>query len=301
MDVDPRRLAVLLAVQRSGGVLAAADVLRVSPSAVSQQIARLESETGVRVLDRQPTGAVLTAAGRALAEAGERIESELVEVRRTLATLGGDVAGTVVVGAFQTAIRAILVPMILGLAETLPGVDLVVRETTADSGPRMLRTAALDLLVIEHDAHEHPPAPRGTRDVPFLDEPWLAVMPTALPAPTTLVDLAGHTWLGVEPGSAAARALERVTTSLGMTPPTAHRYADFDVAIAMVAAGLGIALLPSLAVQRVLPEGVHVAVVPGLGSRRLVVRHRVTRHEPRPAVLAVLDEIVEAAGRLELG
>ncbi|MFC4554166.1 LysR family transcriptional regulator [Georgenia faecalis] len=300
MDVDPRRLAVLLAIQRAGGVLAAADTLRISPSAVSQQIARLEAETGVRVLDRRPTGAVLTAAGHVLAEAGERIESELTDVRRTLAALEGDVAGTVVVGAFQTVIRAVLVPMLLDLPRTLPGVELVVRETSPEGGQRALRTAAVDLLVLEADAQGEAPTPRGVRDVPFLDEPWIAVLPAGLTPPSTLVDLAGHTWLGVEPGTAAARAVERVARTLGTVPETAHRYADFDVAIALVAAGLGIALLPSLALQRVLPDGVQAVAVPGLGSRRLVVRHRVTRKEPRPEVLAVLEQIVEVAGALEL-
>ena len=66
MHLDPRRLSVLLNVHRSGGVLAAADVARVTPSAISQQIARLEEETGITVLDRQPGGAVLTSAGRIL-------------------------------------------------------------------------------------------------------------------------------------------------------------------------------------------------------------------------------------------
>ena len=74
MQVLPQRLSVLLAVHRAGGVVAAADFLHIPPSAVSQQIRLLERECGARVLDRTPTGAVLTAAGKVLADAAERIE-----------------------------------------------------------------------------------------------------------------------------------------------------------------------------------------------------------------------------------
>ena len=81
MRVLPQRLSVLLAVHRAGGVVAAADILHITPSAVSQQIRLLERECGARVLDRTPAGAVLTAAGKVLAEAAERIEDELTTVK----------------------------------------------------------------------------------------------------------------------------------------------------------------------------------------------------------------------------
>ncbi|WP_447925548.1 LysR family transcriptional regulator [Georgenia muralis] len=299
MDIDPRRLGFLLAVNRYGGVLAAADVLRVSPSAVSQQIARLEAETGVRVLDRQPTGATLTRAGRILAEAAERIESEVGEARRSLLTLEGDISGVVVVGAFQTAIRAVLVPLLAELEQTLPGVQLVVNEVPEEHGRRALRRGELDLLVIEHDVSAPSPAPPGARDVPFLDEPWVVALPAGEPVPATLMDLAERTWLGPEPGGAADRALHRLAAELAFDPRTRHRYLDFDVALAMVGGGLGIALLPSLALRRHLPENVQWVALPGLGTRRLFVRHRATRTEPRAATLAVLEQMVQVAGDLE--
>ena len=137
MQLDPRRLAVLLNIHRSGGVLAAADTVRVTPSAISQQVARLEEETGITVLDRQPGGAVLTPAGRILVEAAERIESELTDARRALVALQGDVTGTVVIGAFQSVIQALLVPLVADLKERLPGLDLIVQEVAP-------RTASAD-------------------------------------------------------------------------------------------------------------------------------------------------------------
>src|SRR5699024_11023243 len=147
MDIDPRRLAILLAVHRSGGVLAAADTLRLTPSAVSQQIARLEAKTGIQVLDRKPGGATRTGAGPVLADSGGRIESELADARRSLAALSGDVSGTVVVGAFQTVLRAILVPLVARIGETMPGLEVILREVSTADGQRALRTGDLDVLV----------------------------------------------------------------------------------------------------------------------------------------------------------
>src|SRR5690606_14621207 len=124
MATDPRRLAFLLAVHRAGGVLAAADLLHVTPSAVSQQIARLEAEEGFAVLDRGPRGVTLTPAGRVLADVAERIEAELLEARQEIANLGEGVTGTVKVGAFQSAIRAVVAPLLGPLAEEHPGVTI---------------------------------------------------------------------------------------------------------------------------------------------------------------------------------
>lgn len=278
--------------------MAAADTLRISPSAVSQQIARLEEEVGMRVLDRQPTGAVLTPAGRILADSAERVEAELGDARRALSGLEGGISGTVVVGAFQTAIRAILVPVLEDLAAQHPGVTVEIREIADDQGRRALRRGDLDLLMIEHDTASPEAVPSGVRDVPFFDEPWVVVLPATTPRPTSVVDLAAQTWLTPEHGSAAHRALRRLAAELSFQPSTAHLYIDFDVALSMVAGGLGIALMPSLALRRVLPENVQWTALPGLGSRRVFIRHRVNRTEPRAATTAVLEHLLRAGAAL---
>ncbi|QZN84660.1 LysR family transcriptional regulator [Cellulomonas sp. C5510] len=299
MPTDPRRLAVLLAVHRAGGVLAAADLLHVTPSAVSQQIARLEAEEGVPVLDRGPRGATLTAAGRILAEAAERIESELVEARKSLAALGGELSGRVTVAGFQTAIRAVVAPTFAVVAERHPGIELVVEERDPAESMRRLREGDADVVLLERDEDADTHVPRGQRDVVLLEEPWRLVLPGSVATPTQLSDLAGVTWLAAERNTAAARAMGRVTATLG-TATVRHVYYDFDVALALVAAGQGVGLLPALALQGELPDGVTVATVPGLGSRRLVARHRATRREPGPAVVAVIEELLAVASGLDL-
>lgn len=297
MQIDPRRLAVLLAVHRAGGVLAAADVLHLTPSAVSQQITRLEAATGTAVLDRQPSGAVLTPAGRVLAEAAEHIEAELTEARKALAALQEDVTGTVVIAAFQTVIRTLLVPLIPELREQFPGLELVIREMGTEKARQSLRSGAVDLLILEAD---HAGAPRGTRDVPVLEEPWLVTLPTAMADPASTADLAHLPWLGVDPDATAAHTVtERARRGLPAAPPPQHGYHDYNVALSMVAGGLGMAILPALAVRGALPDGVKAVHLPGLGTRTLIARYRTTRSEPRKEVLTVLEAITTMAAGLD--
>jgi DNA-binding transcriptional LysR family regulator len=301
MPTDPRRLAVLLAVHRAGGVNAAADLLHVTPSAVSQQITRLEAEEGVQVLDRGPRGATLTRAGRILAESAERIEAELVEARKAIATLGGEVSGLVTIAAFQTAIRAVVGPAAVVIAGRYPGLELVIEEREPADSLRRLRDGDADIVLMERDEDSDATVPRGVRDTVLLEEPWRLVLPASVAAPTQLDDLRDVIWVGSEPGTAAARALGRVAATLGTRVRTRHQYYDFDVALALVAAGQGVAMLPALALQGDVPAGVSIVTVPGLGSRRLVARHRATRREPGPAVAAVLDVLLRVAAALELG
>ncbi|TGJ94392.1 LysR family transcriptional regulator, partial [Actinotalea fermentans ATCC 43279 = JCM 9966 = DSM 3133] len=209
MATDPRRLGFLLAVHRSGGVLAAADLLHVTPSAVSQQIARLEAEEKVQVLDRGPRGVTLTPAGRILAEAAERIESEMVEARKAIVAMSEEMTGTVSVGSFQTAIRAVVGPTFTSLESRYPGVELDVQELEPAEALRLLRSGDLDVVLLERDEDADSPAPRGMREVPLLDEPWRVVVPVTFPTPARLDDVRDAVWLGPEPSTAAARALRR--------------------------------------------------------------------------------------------
>lgn len=301
MATDPRRLAFLLAVHRAGGVLAAADLLQVTPSAVSQQIARLEAEEGFPVLDRGPRGVSLTPAGRVLSDVAERIEAELVEARQEIANLGEGIFGTVRIGSFQSAIRAVVAPMLGSLAEEHPGLTLDVREHEPAEAVRMLRAGDLDAVLLERDVDVDAPAPRGQHDVPLLDEPWRLLVPHSLPTPERLDDLGDLPWIGALRGTASDRALRRLGRTLGTDLTMRHAFFDFDTALALVAAGQGVAMLPALAIERsTVPDGVDVVAMTGLGARRIVVRHRSTRHEPGPAVRAVVDAMLEVTRDFEL-
>ena len=120
MNIDPGRLRFLLAVARYGGVLAAADELGVTASAVSQQIAKLERETGHVLLRREASGSVLTPAGLALAEAAEEVEQAVAVARSRLEEQSAEVSGTVRIGGFQSFLATVLAPALPDWRERYP-------------------------------------------------------------------------------------------------------------------------------------------------------------------------------------
>ena len=233
----------------------------------------------------------------------DSIESELATARRELALVDGDVpAGIVRIGSFATAIRALLLPLLLALEESMPGIEVIIEEVEERAALAQLRQGALDLALLERDSHTLPAPPRAMNDVPLLDESWLVVVPPGRAVPSTLADLASATWIDQDPSSAGAFALARLSRRLGAPLTVRHVVHDDDVVLAMVGQGLGYALLPELAVHSgAVPDGVVVSSPPGLGTRQLVVRHRVTRTEPTSAVRAVLEALLARAQALELG
>ncbi|HEY0249010.1 MAG TPA: LysR family transcriptional regulator [Gryllotalpicola sp.] len=301
MQASANRYVALLALAHSGSITAAARRLGVTPSAISQQLAKLGREEGAKLVERGPRGVSLTASGRILAASAERIEAELADARRRLAELNGGLTGIVTAGGFQTAIRGILVPLMRGLPERHPGLRLRIVEGDAEQIDRWLREGDIDVAVIEHDADVDPATPDGMRDIPLLDDPWRIVLPAGAAAPRDLASLAGQQWLGASPGGASARALARLEAMAGVHFSTRHEYFEFSVALSLVAAAEGIALLPTLALIPPLPQGIAVAMLPGLGHRRLHLRVR-TRRLDGP-VSAIVSSAVETAshelGRLE--
>jgi molybdate transport repressor ModE-like protein len=274
VELDPRRLRFLLAVARYGGVLAAADELHVTASAVSQQISRLEQESGRSLIKRTPTGSVLTPAGLALAEAAEDVERALAVARTRLQQDEGGVSGTVRIGGFQSFLTTIVAPSLPAWRERHPALRIETVEAEEDELMRGLRAGEVDGAAVELDAGTDTGAPRGTTDAPLLDEPWKLVVPAGALLNTEVVDFGRMAlpWLGVDPTAANAKAVERVQRSLGGESSSAHTYYSFENALALVRAGEGVTLMPSLALERLATHGVDVLDIPGLGMRRIVLR-----------------------------
>ena len=169
-------------------------------------------------------------------------------------------------------------------------------------GQRELREGTIDLLMLEADSPTGRSSPRGTRDVPVLDDPWVVALPLGAPVPASLDDLAGASWIGVDPSAAAPdRATARLHATFEQPPQVTHLYSDSDVAISMVAGGLGVALLPSLSMVGALRrDDVQAVWIVGLGVRPVIARHRTSRAEPRREVLTVLTHLLRAAEGLDL-
>ncbi|MFP7697183.1 LysR family transcriptional regulator [Trueperella sp. LYQ143] len=269
MKISVQRLSILLTVAREGGIQAAADVLGVSASAVSQQMNKLEHECGHTLLVRTASGAILTDAGRLVAQVAQQVEQECEHLERDLLEYAGTPTGIVRVGAFQTVIRSLILPNLEALAEQAPGVDVHVREGDSRASLAYLRQNTIDIAVLESDT-DVPTAPRGTRIYPLLEEPWYVVYPARFALPADPRELVQYPWLGAHPDSVVGRATERLARSWGFTPSQQYVFQDYDVALSMVQAGLGVAVLPrlGLADRR---EGIKVHYVPGLGTRQLVM------------------------------
>lgn len=297
MEIDPRRLRFLLAIARNGGILAAADELQVTPSAVSQQLVRLERETGVTLVRRTPRGAVLTDAGRTVADAAEEIERTLNVARARLSQDESGPTGTVRVGAFHSFLNAVLIRQLPIWRQRYPELRFDLCESPQDDHLRRLRAGELDIVIVEVDGESRPPAlPTHTVEWPLLDEPWKLVTPAGLLAGADPIELGrlALPWLGTETSGAVARAVGRVRQSLGLTDATVHTFQDTATALSFVAAGEGVTILPSLALVDVDLTGIDALDVPGLGTRRVALRRHVRRDVPA-AVEAAATLIRESA------
>lgn len=275
MDIDPRRVRVLLAVARNGGVLAAAEELRITPSAVSQQLSKLEDETGHALVLRTPKGSVLTPAGVAIAEAGEEIERALSAALARMEG-GAKVAGVVRVGGFTSFVRTVVIPRLPAWRTQYPHLQIHIVEDDFPVLMRLLRQRQLDAVVVELDstAAGQRALGAGLIEEPLLDEPWKLVVPSGSLLTTENIDLGRLPlpWLGVEPSAANVSVLSRLGRAAGTQMETVHQYLDTLTALALVAAGEGVAIVPTLALTGVVQDGVEVLDVPGLGTRRIVLR-----------------------------
>ncbi|MDP9831085.1 LysR family transcriptional regulator [Kineosporia succinea] len=304
MRIDPRRLRFLLAIAREGGVLAAADALGVTPSAVSQQLARLEAETGCALVTRTTHGILLTDAGQALAEAAEEIERALNLVRAKLLEDEVDPVGTVRVGLFHSFLRVGFAPHLPEWKKRHPRLRLEIREDDQEELLRMLRSGDLDIVILEFDAQQSSPRlAKNMTEIPLLDEPWRLVVPSAAHG-VDVVDIARQSlpslpWLGLDASAAGSEATRRVRRALGVSDDTVHLYQDINTALALVAAGEGMALVPSLALIGTSHPGVTPLEMPGLGTRRIVARRYEGRNVPEAQDVA-MGLIREAAAAVSL-
>ena len=282
MEIDPRRLRILLAIARTGGVLAAADELGITPSAVSQQLNKLEEETGQALVLRTPRGSLLTPAGLAMAEAAEEIERALNTARARMEG-GAELAGVVRLGGFTSFLRTMVIPRLSEWRAQYPQLRVQVVEDDLPPLMRQLRQRELDAVVAELDSMtaEQRSLPAGISEEPLLDEPWKLVVPTGSLLDTENIDLSRLPlpWLGVEPTAASASAVGRLHRSTGTPVETVHQYDDTLTALALVAAREGVTVVPALALSGVVQDGVDILDVPGLGTRRIVLR-RFARRRP---------------------
>jgi DNA-binding transcriptional LysR family regulator len=294
-----RRLATLEAVLRTGSFAAAAGELGYTQSAVSQHIAELERAAGLRLLERRPvraTGAGLVAL-RAARAAGEAIAAAETELR----ALREGRAGSVRVGAFASAASALAAPALADFARDHPGVEITLAQVEPREAYAGLVHDRLDLaIVFDYDRAPDAP-PESVERTPLAEDPVLVALPEGHPlaaAPgVALAALAGEPWIAAPLAGLPLAALRDGRTA-GFEPGLRFDGDDFGTVLALVASGLGVALMPALAVRRP-PAGVVVRPLddPPLTRHLHTARLRTAREHPAAAALAAAIRRYAAARR----
>jgi DNA-binding transcriptional LysR family regulator len=249
--LDLRRLNVLREVARHRSLSAAAASLAYTPSAVSQQLAALEREVGVGLVERGPRGAILTEAGRTLVRHADEILGRVNAAEAELRALLGLEAGRLRLGAFTTA-GAVLVPRaVKAFRDRHPGVDLALTELDPDEAMRRLAARELDLaLVYAFPIVEELPSD-GFEYVRLLDDRLYIALPQshrlAGRRRLNLSELSDEPWIqGVHRGSTVA-VVPAACRAAGFEPRIVFRSDDHMAVQGFVAAGLGIAVVPQVA------------------------------------------------------
>ena len=305
--LDVTRLRVLVAVARHGSVTAAARALNYAQPSISHHIARLEAETGARLLQRAGRGVRLTDAGRLLAERAEEIIGRLDAAENELAAHVGLREGRVRLASFPSALGTIVPAAAARLEAESPGMDLMLAEAEPPEALRMLRAGYVDVaLVFRHyqqDADQEPPGAdeEGARGRLLLDEPVHLVTPAdpgqvnGGPAPSSgppdLAAYAQRRWIA---GCERCRGyLVRQCALAGFTPKISFTTDDYVAVQALVAAGLGITTLPGLCLRAARHPGICAAPLPG--ARRHVFAMTYGEPPDPPATARLIDVLARTA------
>jgi DNA-binding transcriptional LysR family regulator len=294
---DAVRLATLVHVARHGSLTGAARVMGVTTSAVSQQMSALESDCGVRLIDRQSRGVTLTGAGMVLLERAEEVVRQLDETGATMAQLSGELAGPVRVAAIASGAASIVLPAVRALARSAPAVSMSVTTMEPAASLEALIDGTVDVALI--DVYDHVPLalPSQLLVEEVLTEPLVLVSaPDAvLPRRPRLIDLKDCAWVIPPVAAACGAATRHACRSAGFEPRVTWVTDDLLLLVAAVSRGEGVALLPRRAVaDSVAPVTLRHLAAPSLSRRMLLVARQATGL--RPIVRACLDAVHHVSG-----
>ncbi|GHJ48635.1 LysR family transcriptional regulator [Catellatospora sp. TT07R-123] len=263
--IDVQRLRILREVAAHGSFSRAASALLLTPSAVSQHIAALERSVGTEVVARGARGTELTPAGRVLVESAEVVLAELTHARVRLDRLAGADPDLLTVATFVSGGQRLLPPALTRLAESRPGLETTVLEHEPEESLALVRQGKADLALAYH-FDGPPPVRPGDRSgllwTPLLDDPLFVVLPPGHPlsghASLALADLAEQRW--VQGCQSIADLFAGYAAIAGFAPRISCRATDYGFALSLVAAGVGIGVVPSVAL---------VGAPPGVTAIRL--------------------------------
>jgi DNA-binding transcriptional LysR family regulator len=293
--LDVRRLRVLRELAARGTIAATAEALGYTAPAVSQQLAALEREAGVALLEKNGRRRRLTPAGVELVDRTEGILRELEAAEAALEATTTQVAGVLRCAAFPSAHRTLLPRAIATLARRHPDLRVSTRDMEPEDSLPALKLGELDLVLSQEYAFAPNPPDPALERTELLEDPVRVALPASHPlAAEERVDvaaLAGEPWIAGREGSFCHLVVIHSTRAAGYEPRLAHITNDFDVAYALVEAGGGVGLVPELAGPP--PPGVVVRPTTGAPPSRRIYAAVRAGSGARPAVAAMLTALTE--------
>jgi DNA-binding transcriptional LysR family regulator len=300
LDLD--RLRALSAVATYGSVSAAADVLHVTTSAVSQQVAKLERETGQKLLERNGRGVRLTDAATLLAAHAERILAMVEAAESDLEAQRGEVVGELAMAAFPTAARGLVPAALRALSQQHPRLRVCLREQEPHAAVPLAVRGEIDLGVVQDWFNVPLAIPDGLVKAPLVDDVADVALPASHPLATRSVidlgELHGDSWIAQSPGAICRDWLVHTLRSAGLEPRIAHTADEYATQLALVAAGLGAAIVPRLG-RCDIPEGVRIVPVRPALTRHVYAIWRAEAAR-RPAIRAAVTALRACAPVLTL-
>jgi DNA-binding transcriptional LysR family regulator len=301
--LDLHRLRLLQEFAARGTIAKTAAVLGYTPSAVSQQLAALEREAGTALLDRSARRAELTDAGRRLAGYAERILAMVEEAETDLSAGAAEPAGRVVATAFASAAVA-FAPALARSLRTHPRLTLVLRQSQARDGLRQVRSGEVDVAIVDdwtsRLAEEIATGGSILTCYHLVRDQLVLVVPRAHPAadPGSQVDLRAlrhEPWLAAPTGESSRQAVDRLLAAVGVVPPVLSEFEGMSTIVSLVARGLGIAIMPRMAVAAA-ERRVAVRDLPhGLDLARDIYAVARTASAGRPSVAVIVTALRDAA------
>jgi DNA-binding transcriptional LysR family regulator len=297
--LDVRRLRVLVALDAAGSFSAAGQSLGMTQSAISQHIAALERAVGLLLVERGTRPVQLTEAGFALRRHADGILARLDTAEQELAEIAGRRHARLRFGCFPTVLATLLPVAFARFRKQHPGVRLTVVDDHLHRLWPRLDAGEIDLAVIyDHEALGEVGA-RHLQRVPLLDDRYQAVLPESHPlarrqTALRLRDLRGQPWIGGTPTSPWYRIVRHACAQAGFTPDAAFASDDYMAVQALVAAGLGVSVIPGLAVTHPLP-GVAVRRLASTAPSRRISAVSLPGSYHGTAVAAMIESLRAAA------
>jgi molybdate transport repressor ModE-like protein len=296
--LDVRRMRVLREVASRGSFSGAAEALNFTQSAVSQHIAALERESGTQLVERRARGVRLTEAGRVLVDHADAILARLESAQDDLAAIAGLRGGKLRLICFQSAGATLVPRAVAAFHERHPRVDLSMVEAEPDEAGARLKSGEVDLaLVYDHDSTPRllPPELELTH---LIDDRYDMIVPVghalADRGRLSLTDFADEPWIASTRLCGCRLITESVCRDAGFEPRVAFEADETLAAQALVAAGVGVTMLPRLALTTIHPGVVarplRDAPVRDVSAARLEGAYRSPASE---AMVQILQNVAE--------